>query len=52
MSRAFFLSILLHALAVAFVFVIFSQNSTYPTQSIKKISLSTVVIKKPVAKVA
>ena len=52
MSRAFLLSILLHTLAIAFVFVMFRQNSAYPHQSIKKISLSTIVIKKPVAEEA
>ena len=46
MSRAIFLSIFLHTLAIALIFTIFKNNNNYSTQNVKKISLSTIKIVK------
>ncbi len=46
MSRAFFLSILLHSLIFALIFPLFQHNTFYTNSHLKKISLNTITIQK------
>ena len=46
MSRAFFISLLLHSLAVALVFSFLKHNSFHTDSNIKKISLNSIKIEK------
>lgn len=46
MSRAFFISLLLHSLAVVLVFSFLKHNSFHTNSNIKKISLNSIKIEK------